>query len=323
MMKDLTALRQKIHGPVFSILTPFREQDDEIDFPTLERYLHQIYDAGGRIFYVMGYNSRYSQLSWDEIKELNAFVTKTVKGIDADNIAIVADPLHCSTKVSVEFAKHAQEIGADLISIICRERFYFEDQIYNHYKMITDAVEIGILVHEMPFLNGYGGPPVKWPVSLLDRVADIPNVIAVKEDAKDDDYSRAVIEKIRDRVAIVISGGGLRQWLRFSEMGCQAWLDGIGVFEPRLEVLFYQYYQEGKVDKYQEMIDQIEVPFFEEGVNQFGWHLVIKAALQARGIMSRRDRMPLQELPEEQYQEVKALIQRLPIQYILTNVELK
>lgn len=314
MMKDLTALRQKIHGPVFSILTPFREEDDEIDFPTLERYLHRIYDAGGRIFYVMGYNSRYSQLSWDEIKELNAFVTKTVKGIDADNIAIVADPLHCSTKVSAEFAKHAQEIGADLISIICRERFYFEDQIYNHYKMIADAVEIGILVHEMPFLNGYGGPPVNWPISLLDRVADIPNVIAVKEDAKDDDYSRAVIETIRDRVAIVISGGGKRQWLRFADMGCQAWLNGIGVFEPRLATNFYRYYQEGNIEKYQEIIDKIEVPFFEEGVQRFGWHLAIKAALQARGIMSRRDRLPLQELPEEQYQEVKVLIERLPIE---------
>lgn len=313
-MKNLTALRDRITGPVFSILTPFREEDEAIDFPTLERYLNLIYDGGGRIFYVMGYNSRYSQLSWDEIKELNEFVTKTVKGIDANNIAIVADPLHCSTKVSAEFAQHAQDIGADLISIICRERFYFEDQIYNHYKAIADAVEIGILVHEMPFLNGYGGPPVNWPISLLDRIADIPNVIAVKEDAKDDEYSRAVIEKIRERVAIVISGGGKRQWLRFADMGCQAWLNGIGVFEPRLATNFYKYYQAGKLDKAQEIIDEIEVPFFEEGVNRFGWHLTIKAALQARGIMSRRDRLPLQELPEAQYQEVKTLMERLPIE---------
>ena len=105
----------------------------------------------------MGYNSRFSQLSWEEIKQLNKFVTNKVKDLNQDNLVIVADPLHCSTKVSLEFANHAEEVGADIISLICREKFYSEEQIFKHYQYIADNSKIGLLIHEMPFLSGYGG----------------------------------------------------------------------------------------------------------------------------------------------------------------------
>jgi len=318
MNNKLIDLKNRIQGPVYSVMTPFLK-NEEIDFLSLENSLQRIYDGGGRIFYVMGYNSRFSELSWEEIRLLNSFVTQKVKAIDPNNIMIVADPLHCSTKVSIEFARHAQEIGADLISIINREKFYSEEQIYRHYKMIADAVDIGILVHEMPFLNGYGGPVVNWPISLLDRVVDIPNVIAVKEDAKDDSFSKQVIEKIKDRAAIIISGGGKRQWLQFAEVGCQSWLNGIGVFDPRLASKFWEYYQAGNKEAYMRIINEIEVPFFEKGVKKYGWHLTIKAAMEALGVIHRYERMPLMELGAEEAMDVKRLIESLPVDEVVSQ----
>jgi 4-hydroxy-tetrahydrodipicolinate synthase len=267
----------------------------------------------------MGYNSRYSQLSWEEIKSLNAFVAQKVKSINPEHLVIVGDPLHCSTKVSIEFANHAKEVGADIISLIVRERFFSEDQIFNHYKMIADNSDTAILIHEMPFLNGYGGPSVQWPISLLDSLADLDQVVAIKEDAKDDEFSKMVVEKLKDRAAIVISGGGLRQWLDFADLGCQAWLNGISVFEPGLELRFWQYWLDGNREGLNKVINEIEVPFFDGVVSKFGWHLGIKAALQSMGIMHRRDRMPLQHLSEEAYQEVGALMKTLPIEKILST----
>ena len=317
-MNRLNEIKTKIKGPVYSIVTPFLE-DDSIDFISLDRSIQRIYDGGGRIFYVMGYNSRYSELSWDEIKELNAFVTKKVKHIDQDNVMIVADPLHCSTRVSAKFAIHAQECGADVISIICREKYYSDDQIYDHFKFIADSSDIGILIHEMPFLNGFGGPAVNYTIPLLDRLADIPNVVALKEDAKDDEFSQQVIDTVKDRVAIVISGGGKRQWLRFAESGCQAWLNGIGVFHPRLAAKFWEYYQAGKKDEYLDIVNRIEVPFFEEAVKKYSWHLSIKAALEACGVMSRHERLPMKALNDLEAKAIKELINSLPIEEVVNK----
>lgn len=309
-------IKNRIKGPVCSIVTPFKTNDD-IDWEALERQINMIHNSGATMFYVMGYNSRFSELSWDEIKELNAFVTKKVKALDPTHIMIVADPLHKPTKVSAEFAQHAKEAGADVISILCREKYYSDDQIFAHFDYIAKASDIGILVHEMPFLSGYGGPPRNYTLPLLDRLADIPNVVALKEDAKDDAFSQQVIDMVSERASIIISGGGKRQWLRFADKGCQAWLNGIGVFDARLCVEFYKRYVAGDEQGYMDIINKIEVPFFERGVSKYGWHLTIKAAMQAVGLMDRYERLPLLALDDEKYQDVKAMIESLPIEEVL------
>ena len=102
MTSNFLILKNKLKGPVFSIITPFKE-DGSIDYDALNDYINKIYSSGGRIFYVMAYNSRYSELSWKEIKELNSFVASRVKSLDKSNLVIVADPLHCSTNVSIDF----------------------------------------------------------------------------------------------------------------------------------------------------------------------------------------------------------------------------
>ena len=139
MQNKLHELRSKIKGHVFSIVTPFKS-DLSIDYESLIQYIKRIYFSGGRIFYVMAYNSRFSELSWTEIKELNKFVVESVKKIDPDNIVIVADPLHCSTQISIDFCNHAKLIGADLISLIFREKFYSENKFFYIIKNVVILV---------------------------------------------------------------------------------------------------------------------------------------------------------------------------------------
>ena len=304
MSNRFQILKERIKGPVFSVITPF-DKDGEIDFESLSKYLERVYSSGGRIFYVMAYNSRFSELSWDEIKQLNHFVVKKVKKLNTSNIVIVADPIHCSTKISIEFCSHAEDIGADLISLIFREKFYSENQIYQHFLQCANSTNIGILIHEMPFISGLGGHTINWPISLLDKLADIQNLIAIKEDAKDDKYSYDVINCLKERLSIIISGGGKRQWLRFSEIGCDSWLNGIGVFEPCLPIIFYESYLKGDKSLMNLILEKIEDPFFKNICNNFGWHIGIKAAMETRNIFPRFERMPLLPLDNEQMELVK------------------
>ena len=320
MKTEFSEIQKKIIGPVFSVLTPFNPTTEDIDYESLEKYIQNIYDAGGNVFYVMAYNSRYSQLTFEEIKELNAFVAKKVKELSSQNIVIVADPPHCSTKLSIEYSKHAEKSGADLISLIVRERFYSEDQIFKHYQLINNSCGIGMLIHEMPFLNGLGGPLVNWPLSLLDRVADLKRVVAIKEDAKDDAYSRDVSKTLNDRLSIIISGGGKSQWLRFSDQGCQAWLNGIGVFEPKIAISFWEAWKKNKMDSCERIIKEIEEPFFEHGVRKYGWHLSIKVALEYFNVMSRHDRMPLMPLNEADSNLLKQKLAKLPVRELTETI---
>ena len=301
---ELVKLKDKLKGPVFSIITPFKNDGKDIDYEGLVKYITYMYSEGGKIFYAMAFNTRYLLMTEDEILKVNEVVIKTIKDFkDPETIIIVGDPLDCSTETSIKFAQHAKDHGADLISLIYRAYLFFDNHVYNHYKMVADSVDIAILVHEMPFMKGIPAhQDGNWSIDLLDRLADIPSVVAVKEDAKLDDYTKDIVDKISDRVAIVVSGNGLQQWSKVSEK-CQSWLTGIGNFCPKTELDFYKYHLEGNQAKCDEIIEVIEKPYFWIKDN-LSWHLGIKSTLDILGIMDRQERMPYQPLNDEQHQKV-------------------
>ena len=304
-MANLDNIKSKIKGPAFSIITPFTDGGEHVDLDALDEYVTFLYEGGAKVFYVMGYNSRFSILSDEEILKVNETVVKRIKSFnDPECVSIIADPLHCSTDTSIKFAKHGEQIGADVISLIFREKVYFNDQVYNHFKKVSENTSLGILIHEMPLNNGIPGRPplVKWPLDLLDRIADLKNVIAIKEDTKNDDYTKLVIDTLKDRLQIITSGNGMKQWLTFAPR-CHGWLSGAGGFNPSIEVDFYNHYLSGEMDKCQNILETVEFPF-NEIKDKFGWHLGIKSAMDIMGVMSRVERMPLQQLPNESHNEI-------------------
>lgn len=308
---DYSSLQQRIRGPIYSIITPFCNNGKDVDYDSLRNYIKFMYDGGGRIFYAMAFNTRYLLMSEQEIMDVNKFVIEEVKKLDATNVVIVGDPLHCSTDTSIRFAQHAKQHGADMISLIFRAYIFDDDQVYAHYKKVADEVsDIGILVHEMPFARGI--PDLQdgsWSLSLIDRLAEIPAVVAMKEDAKDDDYTRKVVDTISDRVAIITSGNGLQQWSKVSDK-CQAWLTGIGNFAPKTEIDFYKAHLDGNNEVCDNIIENIEKPFFWVKDN-LGWHLGIKSALDYYGIMDRQERMPYIALSEEKHKAVCVVMDKI------------
>ena len=137
-------LKNRLDGCFYTIFTPF-DFNNKIDFEGIKKYIDFLYSGGARKFYAMAYNSRYSQLTDSEILDLNTFCIKYVKSIDKDNIVIVGDPIHCSTETSLEFAQKAKEDGADMISLIVREKFFDDQQILDHYSYIGEKSNFPII----------------------------------------------------------------------------------------------------------------------------------------------------------------------------------
>jgi 4-hydroxy-tetrahydrodipicolinate synthase len=211
--------------------------------------------------------------------------------------------------VSIDFAKHAQSIGADIISLIFLERHYSDDQVYNHFNAVANSVDIGILIHEQLLPSSKGGPANLYPLELLDRLADIDNVVAIKEDSKKPTYSEKVIETVGDRLNVIISGRGKRQYIHFSRMGCHGYLVGVGSFAPRVSLDFYKACIDDDMETAWGIINEIERPFLSAGM-KYGWHPALKSAMEELGIMSRAERLPLVSIPDNEHKElVKVLFE--------------
>jgi len=294
-------LKQGLEGCVYTVFTPFDEQEN-IDYESLERYLNHLYIGGARKFYVMAYNSRYSQLKHSEIMELNEFCIKLLKRLDPENLVVVGDPIHCSTKESTEFAVHAKETGADLISLIVREKYFNDEQILDHFAEVGRNSNMPILVHEMPFLSGYDGTQMHWPHSLFRKLPSIPEIVALKEDAKDFETTCLALE-LEPRIRVVIAGRK-STLMQYKPFGAMSYLNGISMLDARIGEAFWKAWKNDDQCTIEFILNQLEAPFFDQCASKYGWHRTNKALLQAAGFMHRRDRMPLKHLNDIEYQEV-------------------
>lgn len=294
-------LKQGLEGCVYTVFTPF-DADENIDYESLEKYLSHLYAGGARKFYVMAYNSRYSQLKHSEIMALNEFCIQFLKRLDINNLVVVGDPIHCSTAESTEFAQHAKETGADLISLIVREKYFNDEQILEHFAMVGRDSGMPILVHEMPFLSGYDGTQMHWPHSLFKKLPTIPEIVALKEDAKDFETTCLALE-LEPRIRVVIAGRK-STLMQYKPHGAMSYLNGISMLDARIGEAFWKAWKDDDTKVIEYILKEFEAPFFDNCAAKYGWHRTNKALLQAAGFMHRRDRMPLKHLNDEEYQEV-------------------
>lgn len=297
-------IKQRLEGCVYTVFTPF-DENENIDYESLEKYLAHLYKDGARKFYVMAYNSRYSQLKHEEIMQLNEFCIKTVKKLDPKNLVVVGDPIHCSTKETIEFTKHAKDTGADLVSLIVREKYFTDDQILDHFAEVGTATGMPILVHEMPFLSGYDGTQMHWPHSLFRKLPMIPEIVALKEDAKDFETTCLALE-LEPRIRVVIAGRK-STLMQYKPYGAMSYLNGISMLDARIGEAFWKAWKNDDQHTVDFILEKLEAPFFNQCAAKYGWHRTNKALLQAAGFMHRRDRMPLKALSDAEYQEVVAV----------------
>lgn len=295
-------LKSKLVGTVATIFTPF-DDNYEIDFESLESHIVSQFEGGAEVFYAMAYNSRYGLLSREEILELNAFCAKTVKGLSSNNVLIVGDPITGSLHQKMEYARAAKENGADLFSALVQEKFFSVEQVLEHYKNLGEGVEIPILVHEMPFTSGFDGKQMDWPNELIKRLSEIPQVVAIKEDSKNVNLTKLALE-LEPEIRVVLAGTK-KNLMQFRSFGINSYLNGISIIDAKIGKVFWDSFQNGVDELTQQIIDDVESPFFEGVVARFGWHRTNKALLQAAGFMHRRERLPMVSISDQEYEQVE------------------
>ncbi len=290
-----------IQGPVIPIPTPFNK-DESVDFDGVESYVKFLSDAGiPAVMSTVG-TSRYNLLSWDEMYKMNEVVAKAC---GENTQSIVTNPTTGGLYNTIKFGKHAQNIGADYFLVFFPERHYGEENTYQYFKKLTDALDIKILIHEMPMRNGLGGGTVQYSLELLERLFKLDNIVGVKEEALDAEYSNKLVEKFADDILIIGAGGGMSRYLyRDFERGAKAFLGGIGGFIPQIELDFYNAITNGDPTKAKDIVENIELKYFEKVV-PFGWHPSLKVALSLKDLMQPFERTPMKQFPNDEIEEMK------------------
>ncbi len=303
--------KKKIHGPVFSIVTPFKKNGN-IDFISLFKVLKFYYLNNVRIFYLMTYNSRLGLLSDEEVLKLNIRISNFLKKNYKDTIFIGATKFEGSANETLKRIKQLSKFRVDICSIIFGEKFYNEKQVYAHFKYINDNTTMPLLLHLQMMMNGHGVKPpvVDYSINLTNKICSLKNFVAIKEDAKNHQFTVKLIKKIKNKVIIIRAGGGMSAWKNYKLLGCQSWLVGMELIDPKIAFDFVKALKNKNKNFLNNLENKIEKPFFKE-VSKYGWHIFIKSCFEICNLMKRDERLPLKKLDKTDHQKVEKYLVKL------------
>jgi 4-hydroxy-tetrahydrodipicolinate synthase len=206
--------RAHFKGIWAAALTPFAP-DHAIDEAGLRRNLrHWANDLGIDGVFISGKQGEFFSMSVAERK-------RTFE-IAVDEIGGHRTILSCSDQnldVVIDLAKHAQAIGADYIVVHAPVLHFLHKQdetLYQYYRTISEQVAIGIALWSHPD-SGYLMSP-----ELCARVAEIPNVVAIKYSVPREMYAR-LTRLAGDK--ILVSTASEEEWFdNIVELGWQLYL---------------------------------------------------------------------------------------------------
>ncbi len=143
---------EKFHGVLAVFQTPFHA-DEAIDFATLEREIAWLFERGANGI-VMGMVSETLRLSHAERNAVAQAVCAAAKGKGVSVISAGAE----SSVVAVDFAQHAESVGADAVMVIPPiSTASSEDELRRYYERIIRTIKIPVIVQDA---SGYVGRPM-------------------------------------------------------------------------------------------------------------------------------------------------------------------
>ena len=175
-----------ICGIIPPILTPMNE-DESINEKELRRQVNRLIEAGVHGIFPFGTNGEAYALTYEEKERvLSAVVEET-----AGRVPVYAGSGCVTTAETVRLSRRAQELGADALSIITP---YFaaasQDELYAHYMEVAAAVDLPIILYNIPVRTGN---PLT-PVTVARLAKDAPNIVGAKDSSGNFDNMKQYIE---------------------------------------------------------------------------------------------------------------------------------
>ena len=198
----MTQQAQTIQGSIVAIVTPMLK-DGGVDWKGIEKLVEWHIEQGTNSIVAVGTTGEASTLSMEEHTQ----VIKEIIRVANKRIPIIAGTGANSTREAIELTKAAKDLGADAALLVTP---YYnkptQEGLYQHYKAIAEAVELPLILYNVPGRTG-----VDLSNDTAVRLAEIPNIVGIKDATGDVPRGKALIDALNGKMA-VYSGDDETAW---------------------------------------------------------------------------------------------------------------
>src|ERR1044071_4407098 len=177
-----------------AMVTPFRA-DQSLDEDTLRRLVRRQIDAGINFLVPCGTTGESPTLTRAEHLRVVQITVEEAKG----KVPVLGGAGGYNTAEVIELAKELQHIGVDgLLSVTPYYNRPTQEGLYQHYKAIASAVPLPIVVYSVQGRTGVNVEP-----ATLKRLAEIENIVGVKEASGNISQMASVIHNVPERFNVL------------------------------------------------------------------------------------------------------------------------
>lgn len=284
-----------------AMVTPFDSKGD-IDFTATRNLVNYLISNGTEGLVVAGTTGESPTLSAEEKVELFKFVVEVVGG----RVPVIAGTGSYNTRASITLTKQAEEAGVDGIMLVVP---YYnkpsQEGLYQHFKAIAESTKLPIMLYNIP-----GRTSINMTVETTVRLAQIPNIVALKDASGNLDAMSEIISKTPKDFAVYSGDDGIT--LPVLSIG------GTGVISVAAHIIgnemqtMIHKFKNGKLQEaaiiHRTILPIIKALFAQPSPTP------VKAALNLKGINVGSVRLPMVPLNEEELKNLQETLELLNVE---------
>lgn len=281
-------------GVIPALVTPFTDDGKQVDEERLRALVRYVLEKGATGVVPCGTTGEFQNLTVEERKLVSKIVIDEVKG----RVPVIVGTGCSSTDLTVEMTEHAKDAGADAALIVTP--YYHKPAlrgIYEHYRIVAETVDLPIMLYNIPQVTG-----VQLPWQVVEDLAEIPNIVGVKDSSGELRYILALIEKTSPKLSIMC--GHDEVVLPALAAGCSGMILASANIIPDVWRELYDSFQRGELQKAREI--QLKVQKFCRVIVKSG-SVGPKAAMDMIGVKVGPVRLPLTQGGELTYEDREEL----------------
>ena len=206
-------------GSIVAIVTPFK--NGKIDEEGLRELVEFQIENGTDGIVPCGTTGEASTLDYEEHDRVIEIVVQQTK----KRVPVIAGTGSNSTAEAIEITEHAKRAGADGALLVTP---YYnkptQEGLYRHYKTIAEEVALPQVLYNVPGRTGVNMLP-----STVARLAEIPNIVGIKEATGSLQQASEILSLCGDKID-VLSGD---DFVTFPLMAC----GGVGVISVTANIM--------------------------------------------------------------------------------------
>ena len=284
----------EIKGIIPPIVTPMNE-DESVNEKELRNQVNRQIKGGIHGLFPFGTNGEGYILNEKEKEEVLSIVIDETKG----RVPVYAGTGCISTKDTIRQSQMAESLGADVLSIITPSfAAASQNELYDHYKAVAEAVDMPIVLYNIPARTGNALAP-----ATVAKLSKIPNIVGAKDSSGNFDNMLQYIEQTRDSKDFAVLSGNDSLILWNLLAGGTGGIAGCANVFPEVMASIYNYFAAGDLENARKAQDSIRS---FRGCFKYGNpNTIVKTAVNLLGYPVGKCRAPFNQVPEEGIEALK------------------